>query len=154
MFVLLSSWGITLTRYLRLLGITLHCLCAFHVPKSLSVPEYCCFKLVAKALSVLIIDWGWYNPPPTPTPSRANYGVSFVNICEKNWPRYNGTALYFALDMVGFCSISTFWTHKRLKLLTHIGPLSPMWLLIVWSLHSKQHKNWTWFLKNDPFFKW
>ena len=43
-------------------------------------------------------SWGWTtkNPPHT-SPWRARYGVSFVNILEKNWPRYNGTALYWFL---------------------------------------------------------
>ena len=35
--------------------------------------------------------------PHTP-PWRARHGVSFVNICEKKWPRYNGTALYHDYD--------------------------------------------------------
>ena len=34
---------------------------------------------------------------PHTSPWRVSYGVSFVNICGKNWPRYNGTALHVVL---------------------------------------------------------
>ena len=39
------------------------------------------------------------DPQKTPhsSPVRASYGVSFVTICDKNWPRYNGNALYVAI---------------------------------------------------------
>ena len=56
--------------------------------------------------------WNSQQIPHT-SPSRASYGVSIVRILGENWPRYNGTTLYFALYNVHvFC-----FQHRRVNTL-------------------------------------
>ena len=50
------------------------------------------------------ISQSLYSPKtPHILPSRASYGVSFVIIIGKNWPRYNSSTLYWS----ALCGLET-----------------------------------------------
>ena len=46
-------------------------------------------------------------------PYRESYGTSFFDILQKNWPRYNGTALYLYTDFLTMDRAISRWDLSR-----------------------------------------